>query len=118
MQHCTKHYRYKAGFYSEGLPPPLTSPKKWFLHADASHDGFIQEHNIIKIVCANLRPTNHSQHHFIAKMISSTCQSCSIDPQSKMNVETLLKLKTDKRLIRVEQEFERTFRSKLLLDQN
>ena len=110
MQHCTKHHRHKHEFYYKGPPPPLSSPRNWFLYADTSRTGFICQQNLIHAISAHLRPTHHNQRNFILNKVIAICKSCNILSYHKINVDGFLHCKVDKRLIQLEEEYEKTFR--------
>ena len=66
---------------------------------------------MIYAVSAHLLPTYKLQHNFIKSKVSAICSSCNIRPTDKTNIDRFLDLKLDKRLIEMEQDYERTFKA-------
>ena len=111
MQHCHKHTRNRHKNYHKGPPPSLASPRSWFNYADVNQTGSISQQNMIYAVSAHLLPTYKLQHNFIKSKVSAICSSCNIRPTDKTNIDRFLDLKLDKRLIEMEQDYERTFKA-------
>ena len=109
MHHCTKHH-YPHFF--RGQPSPLaTQPKEWFSYADKNSTGFIYQQDIITTLCAHLRPNSQYQHNFIVKKVCDICKICGVYSYNRINLDSFVNLKMDKRLIQVQHDYEKMFRS-------
>ena len=111
MQHCTKHHRHNPQYF-RGQPPSLsTQPKQWFSHADKNNIRSISQQDIITTLCAHLRPNSQYQHNFIVKKVCDICKICEVYSYSRINLDSFLNLKMDKRLIQAQYDYEKMFRS-------
>merc|ERR1711982_203369 len=112
MQHMNKANRNNK-FYYRGPPPSLASPGAFFSFADKQKTGYLGQQDIINAINSHLRPSNHHEQRFIFERVLGACKACNVYTTHKIDMDGFLRSKMDKRLLKLEQDYNKTFKSRL-----